>query len=474
MTNNVDHPYLKNIQKIAKKRKLQVFLVGGFLRDFLLKRESFDFDFAVQRNAVSFAKKFSQEIKGAFILLDAERGCARVAKKIEGKLYTFDFADFRALTLKKDLKSRDFTINTLAWDAASEGKVFPVGFFDALGAEQDLKKKRIQMVSAKTFKDDPLRLLRAFALKANLGFVIDKKTLARIKKDVVLIRNVSAERIREELFKILESPRAAAVLQQMDRIGLLEYTIPQVRIMFGVKQGTYHHLNVWRHSLETVKQSEIVIKELENDLEIFEYLNVVIAGNRSRRALVKLASLLHDVGKPETRRREGDRIRFHGHEHAGREISRSVAKQLKLSTRERYALCDMVQMHLRPGYLSNVKKPSEKSIFRYFRDAKDEAVSIVVLAMADQRATRGSMSTLEDAEHHDDICRMLLRRYFEMKKRKPLVLLINGKDLISILKLKPTPLFSTILLAVEEAQVTGKIHTKEEALKLAKKVLDTA
>lgn len=243
--------------------------------------------------------------------------------------------------------------------------------------------------------------------------------------------------------------------------------------MFGVEQGTYHHLDVWRHSLETVKQVEIVVKEFEKYPEIFEYLSGVVAGNRSRKALLKLACLIHDVGKPETRRREGDRIRFHGHEHAGRMISRAVAKQMKLSMRERHALCDMVQMHLRPGYLSNVKNPSEKSVFRYFRDTKDEAVSIAVLAMADQRATRGPMSTREDAKHHDKICRMLIQRYFEMKKQKPLVPLINGKDLISTLKLKPSPIFSTILVAVEEAQAIGKIGTREAALKLAKKIADS-
>lgn len=472
MIHATDQLCLKTIHHIANRRKLNIFLVGGFLRDVLLKRESRDLDFAVERKALSFAKRFSQEIKGAFIVLDDQRGCARVAKKRDGKLYTFDFADFRAPTLKSDLLLRDFTVNTLALDVSIDPSRFPSGIFGSRQAMADIKSKRIRMVSEKVFQDDPLRLLRAFALKAGLGFVIDKATLSRIKKEAALIRAVSAERIREELFKILESSKTSVTFRQMDRAGLLEYVIPQVRVMFGVTQGsTYHHLDVWKHSLETIKQAELVLKELERDKEIACYFDQEIAGNHSRRALLKLACLLHDVGKPETRRREGERLRFHGHENVGRSICRAVAKHIKLSTKERHILCDLVQMHLRPGFLSNVKRPSERSLFRYFRDTKDEAVSIAVLAMADQRATRGPMTMSADIKHHDDICRMLIKRYFDMKRREPFVPLITGKDLISILRLKPSPIFSKILREVEEAQVTGKVTSVKEALELAKVVI---
>jgi putative nucleotidyltransferase with HDIG domain len=463
-------PYFFAIQKIAKQRRLGVFLVGGFLRDLLLKRESRDLDFAVERNAVFFAKKFAQDTKGVFVLLDQEHGCGRVVKKQNGKIYTFDFADFRSSTLKKDLLCRDFTINTLAFDAAAGQADLPAGIIGNPRARKDLSAKVIQMVSAKAFQQDPLRLLRAFALRAALGFSIEQKTLARIKKDRALIRNVSAERIREELFKILESDRAGVVLKQMDRVGLLEYVIPQVRIMFGVKQGTYHHLDVWRHALESVKQVEDLVEEFFTDAPMIAYLNTSLTGGHTRKALLKLACLLHDVGKPETRRREGDRIRFHGHEHAGRAISYAVAKHLKLSRKQRHTLCDMVQMHLRPGYLSNFKRPSDKAVFRYFHDTKDEAVSIALLAMADQRSTRGPMTTAEEAAHHDKVCRVLIERYFQQQNEQPLIPLINGDDLIQLLGLKPSPIFSKILREVEEQQATLKIATKEQALEAARKI----
>jgi poly(A) polymerase len=253
----------------------------------------------------------------------------------------------------------------------------------------------------------------------------------------------------------------------MDRMGLLERIIPQIRVMFACKQGTSHHLDVWPHSLETVAQLEGVYRQVREDREVRDYLAESLGGNRSRLALMKLAALLHDIGKPDTRKRERGRISFHGHEHVGRNIVRHIALMLKLSVRERHALEDMVRWHLRPGYLSNFKQPSEKAVYRYFRDARDEAVSVLLMSLADQRATRGPATTQSDQEHHEKICLDLVRRHFARKKEQPFVRLINGDDLIRKLKLKPSPLFAKILSAVEEQQSLGKIRTKQEALALA-------
>ena len=208
----------------------------------------------------------------------------------------------------------------------------------------------------------------------------------------------------------------------------------------------------------------------ESDLNF--YLNERLSGTRLRRDLLKLAALLHDIGKPDTQKQEKDRMSFHGHEHVGASIVRAVARMLKLSVRERHLLEDMVRWHLRPGYLSNFQKPSERSIFRYFRDTKGEAVSILLLSLADQRSTRGPLTTAADQKHHETIARKLIDRYFEMKRQKPFVRLINGHDLIKKLKLKPSPLFAKILREVEEKQSLGKISSKQEALELAREIAE--
>ena len=143
-----EYPQLKIIQKIAVKRRARVYLVGGFLRDVLLSRRQTDFDFAVEKNAVAFAKQFADSVKGAFVLLDDEHGCGRVVKKIDGIPWTFDFADFRAKTLMKDIASRDFTINTLYADLLKikDGEEVHSHIVDLSGARKDLKKKIIRLV----------------------------------------------------------------------------------------------------------------------------------------------------------------------------------------------------------------------------------------------------------------------------------------------------------------------------------------
>ena len=163
--------------------------------------------------------------------------------------------------------------------------------------------------------------------------------------------------------------------------------------MYGIVQGGYHHLDVWQHSLEVVLKIEQIVDEMNANERVKKYMHESIGGGHSRLALLKMAALLHDIGKPETRLQEKDRTTFHGHEHAGERITRQVARQLKLSVKERYFLEDTVHMHLRPGYLSNFKRPSEKAVFRYLRDTKEEAVSLAILGLADQAATRGALTT---------------------------------------------------------------------------------
>jgi poly(A) polymerase len=213
---------------------------------------------------------------------------------------------------------------------------------------------------------------------------------------------------------------------------------------------------------------DAVLKEQEQNPDVRDYLNTPLTADHSRKSVLKLATLLHDIGKPETKKKEEDRYSFHGHEHVGKHIVRHVARMLKLSKAERHSLEDMVRWHLRPGYLSDFKNPSDKAVFRYFRDTKDDAVGILLLSMADQRATRGPMTSDADQAQHRRICLKLIDQYFAKKKEKPFVALITGHDLIKKLKLKPSPLFGKILREVEEKQVLGKIQTRNEALELAK------
>jgi len=263
--------YLDELKTVAKKQKAAVFLVGGALRNFLLEKDNDDFDFATSKNAIPLARAFAKKIHGAFVLLDEEHHCARVARKERGRLLTFDFADFRMPTLKGDISHRDFTVNTLAVDIKdlSPDKPLKEILIDEKRGLADLAKKKIKMVSVKAFIEDPLRMMRAFSLKADFDgstsltinpeqasgsrprraervdfAFIDKATLTRIKKDKKLLANVARERVRDELFKVLASPAAFENLKAMHKAGLLEEFLPQISIMYHLPQGGYHHLSL--------------------------------------------------------------------------------------------------------------------------------------------------------------------------------------------------------------------------------------
>jgi len=458
--------FIRVIISISKRRKNRLYLVGGFLRDTILerKREKLDLDFAVDKDAIGLARAFAKKTKSGFVVLDKEHGCARVIYKD----CTLDFTDFRGKDLKEDLLHRDFTINTLALELPAN-RDLKKSLIDYCGALKDLRQGLIKITSNKSFIEDYLRILRVFSLSAIFKFKIDKKTLSLAKKGKDELLNVSGERVRDELFKILDTEEATKYIELLDSAGILSRIIPQIELMRSIKQGPYHHLDVWGHSLETLSQFEILLSKIDNK-ELKSYLDEKIAGERKRKQLIKLVCLLHDIGKPQALEVKEGKTRFHGHERIGKDIADVVSERLKLSTREKFAIDTMIFWHLRPGYLADNKNVTERAKFRYFRDAANEAVSILLLSVSDQRATRGPKACPESRIKHEKVAFDLIREYFKRKKEKKFVRLINGDDLIKKLKLKPSPLFKKILQEVEESQAEGSIKTKTQALKLAKSI----
>lgn len=466
---------LKSIYRFAKAKKIRLYLVGGILRDLLLarKEENPDFDFCLKKDAISFGKQLAKRIKAGYVVLDKVHGACRLVKKIKDRTYTLDFTDFRGRTLEEDLLHRDFTINALAIELE---KMFSHDnlenlLIDPYKGRVDLKKKIIRVVNIKAFVEDSLRILRAFSMSCILSFKIDKETIKLAKQERKRLSDVSSERIRDEFFKILESFQAFDYLAEMDKLKILKVIFPEIEKMRGVDQGPYHHLDVWKHSLETVKQLEILIKEFKNKQEIQDYLNEVISSDRRRLGLIKLGALLHDIGKPAALRYENGKTKFHGHERIGIEITQDIIKRMKLSNDEMESLQKMILWHLRPGYLADNKIVTPRAIFRYLRDTASEAVSTLLISIADQRATKGRLTSQDSRIHHERVCTSLIKEYFKKRKEKKMPRLISGDELIVKFKLQPSPLIGKILSEIEELQAIGKIKTKKEALKIAKKFI---
>ena len=257
----------------------------------------------------------------------------------------------------------------------------------------------------------------------------------------------------------------------MDKLGLLNIIMPELKTMRNLKQGPYHHLDVWKHSLETVRQLEGLMLELKNNSEISGYLNEVISPQRKRYALLKLGALLHDIGKPKALRYRDGKLTFYSHEKIGMEIAEHVIKRLKVSNVEWDALKKLVFFHLRPGYLADNEEVTPRAIFRYFRDTANEAVSILLISLADQRATKGRLTTKKSRVRHERIAFGLIKEYFKRRKEKKVKRIINGDDLIKKFKLAPSPLIGKILREIDELQAIGKVKTKQDAFKIAGKFL---
>lgn len=462
---------INKIINLTHKKGRKVFLVGGLLRDIFIGKESFDFDFAVDKQAINLGRFIADSFRGDFVVLDKEHGSARVLVVYKGQAYTLDFTDFRGSDIKGDLFKRDFTINALALDISSLKKAQKISdiLIDPCGGRCDIKNALIRVINSGTFSDDPLRILRVFSLSAILNFKIDDYTLALAKKEKIGLMSVSAERIREELFKVLKTARAKEFFRFMDECVVLTEIIPQIELMRNIEQGPYHHLDVLSHSFETMAQIEKLFYELRRNKKIASYLNEIIGAEHSRRQVLKLAAFLHDIGKPGALTLENDRTRFHGHEHIGKRLCSLICDRLKMSAREKEAIKVMVLWHLRPGYLADNPEVTDRAIFRYFRDTGDEGVSILLLSMADQRATRGPKTSAQSRLQHEKVCLWLMKEYFRRKEEKKLPHLISGDDLIKKLKLVPGPIFREILEAIEEEQAAGEIKTKKEALEFAKK-----
>ncbi len=471
-----DMKFLRLVAAQAKKSGRKVYLVGGFLRDLFLgrKKENPDMDFAVDKGAVSFGRALNSGVKAGFVVLDRERGCCRLVKKTRsGVVYTLDFSDFRADGIEEDLKKRDFTVNALAREI--RGRITPAGFrsgiIDVRGSLADLRAGKLRLAGPGSFDDDPLRIMRAFSLFAVFGFKAGGEVLRQAAAKCRSLSRVSGERVRDELFKILGSGNAYRVLKLMDDKGVLSQALPEIEVMRGVAQGPYHHLDVWKHSLESVKQLESLLEDLEGEPGLSSYLSEDTVPGRRRLGLLKLGTLLHDIGKPAAKKRRGGRMIFHGHELSGARIVCRMAERLKLSRAEQDALRRMVFCHLRPGYLADNEVVTSRAKFRYFRDSGAEAASILLLSMADQRSTRGPLTSRESRVRHERTCRGLLREYFSSLGRKVLPRLVNGNDLMRRFGLEPSPVVGSLLAGLEEQRAIGRINTREEAFKAASSML---
>lgn len=465
-------PSLRVLSQLAATRQARVYLVGGTVREMALGRQSPDLDLAVSAQTLALGRDLAGMLGGTFVLLDEAQRTARVVWDEE----VLDLAEFRAPTLEGDLKARDFTCNALALALEAVLGRKPLALMDPWGGLEDLDKGLIRILAPENLEYDPLRLLRAYRFAATLGFTLTPGTVAAIRRYAPEFSRVAGERVHLELMLLLQTPRAGSRLGEMDRVGLLERIFPELQDMKGVEQNGYHHLDVFGHSLETVRFLEQVLAapgEFFGDLAeaLHRYLEV-----RGKAALLKLAALFHDVGKPRVRERRPDpeRYTFYYHEKVGLEIFTAAATRLRFSQAEIKTIATLIQLHMRPFLLLPAFRTGElssRALGRLVRAARPELPGLFALAMADSLAGQGPLKPADSEAVLADLAEaayLFLKERLEPQELLPK--LITGHDLVG-LGLAPGPRFRQLLTAVEEAQWEGAVRTRDEALKLVQRLI---
>jgi len=509
---------LAKISHLLDIQKKQGYIVGGFIRDCLLGRDTNDIDIAVNGAAVTIAREVAGEIGGKFVLLDDVNGVARVVviedkqttgisqnQESHGAEWHFDFSPFTG-DIETDLARRDFTINAMALELSQfvtastttkmssrksasllTEKQSSLKLIDPFSGEEDLRDKIVRGVSEQIFEADTARLLRAVRLAAELDFTIEPDTESLVRRYSQAITEVPGERIREELLRLLTLPRAAYYLRYLDTLGLLLALIPELADGKGVEQPTAHFWDVFDHSLQTVAAIEFLIRESDweysNDAMlstapwsdmIDRHLSQEVSSGSNHKVLLKLAGLFHDIAKPMTKSIDDTgRARFLGHTKQGAAMTANILERLRFSNREIRLLESLVYHHLRPVQMANGEFPSQRAIYRYFRDTGDAGIDILVLALADFLASRGPLVSMEDWGKHCQLINYILAEHDNQQAKILPVKLIDGHDIMDTFGLAPGPLVGKLLGMVNEAHASGELSTREEALASVRRELST-
>jgi len=473
---------LSSLHALSVQENNEVYAVGGFVRDIILGRPVKDIDVVVTTNADKFARKYSRLIKGDFVILDKENKIFRIIKKSTNNIYTVDISDMRGKNIETDLNLRDFTINSIA--VLLNGKPIKSNnksFIDPANGIADINKKIIRATYAGAFADDPLRILRAYRLAATLNFTMDKTTEELIEAYSFQLARISAERIKEELFKIFSCPDSAGWISRLADACIIEHIIPEVLLMKKSTDYYFHEHGLWEHSIKTLESLENIVYNIKYMFrktahKLNEHLAAIVTGEVNRLVILKFCSLFHDAGKPAAISIEQDKVRFYGHEKKGAGIAVEILKRLKSSSREMRIAESVIGNHMRPANLSSAKCLSDRTIFRYFKDLSEEGIDVLLLSLADRYSYKccNKISPTKATSLNNQLVftkKMFFQYYYRKNKINPPVL-ISGSELMSLFNIPEGPEIGRLLSILMEAQADGRVKSKKEAINYLKELIN--
>jgi len=393
---------LSRVSAILTQHNCQAYVVGGFVRDWLLGKETADIDLAVSVDAPRIAREVAEAFDAKYLLLDEDNRVARVVVTEGEQSRHLDFASFLS-NIENDLARRDLTIDAMAVELRGLASGVPQ-VIDPFCGERDLEMGVVRAVSQRIFEEDAARLLRAVRLSA------------------------------------------------VETMASVEFVLREAQWKYG--KSDLLAVSPWSE-------------------EMYQHFQEEVSSGSTRKLLLKLGGLLHDIAKPAAKTvDETGKMRFLGHAKQGMAIATAILGGLRFSSREIRLVEKLVYHHLRPAQMANDGLPTSRAIYRYFRDTEDAGIDILFLALADYLATHGPRLDIEEWQQHNHLISYILAEHFNQQAEILPVKLIDGNDLMDAFGLSPGPLIGELLTEVREAQAADELSTREEALGFVRKKLE--
>lgn len=451
----------------ASRRGLEggahAWIVGGAVRDAALGREVSDLDLVVAGNPGDAARAIAEETDAHAFELSAEFGTWRVVAKGDG--WQIDVTVRRGGTIEADLAERDFTIGAVAVPLAGGEPI------DPYAGLADLADKQLRAVSEQSFGDDPLRLLRAARLAAELELEIEPRTVALARAASSSAADPAGERQMAELRQLLGGPDPLRGLRLLDELGLTAVVLPEVETLRGVEQGPNHHLDVYDHTLAVLEHT----LEVEGDLdrfageragEVAALLEEPLADEMTRRTALRFGALFHDIAKPATRAEKDGFVGFRGHDQVGAEIIGGICARMRASRRLTQHLQALALHHLRLGFLIPEMPLPARRVHAYLRATEPVTVDVTLLTVADRLSARGSgpIAAPEMVAAHLQLAREMIAAGLDWRREGPPQPLLRGDELAAELGIEPGPELGSALAELEAAQYAGEVTDRAGAL----------
>jgi putative nucleotidyltransferase with HDIG domain len=442
------------------------WIVGGALRDELLGRPVRDVDVAVAGDPAQAAREMAASVRGPVFQLSEAFGAWRVIDRKDDTVW--DFSPLQGATIEEDLARRDFTVNAMAR---------PLGggeLIDPTGGRTDIESRTLRVLGPQAYERDPLRALRLPRFTAELGFAPDDETERLTRAAAPRTAQAAGERIFLELRRLVITDGAIDGLQLADRLGVLEAVLPELTGLHEVEQSYYHHLDVYDHTIEVLRQQIQLERSLPERFDEPDRIRRILAEPLSdeltRAQGLRFGALLHDIGKPATRDvLPNGRVTFMGHDKLGEQMVGDLSRRLRTSDRFARFVGNLTRHHLTLGFLVHEQPLDRGKVYRYLRRTAPTEVEVTLLSCADRLATQGRKAD-EATVKHLDLARELMEAALDWREQGPPKVPVRGDVLAGELGIEPGPELGRLIAELEEAAYAGEANTPEQAIALARRL----